>query len=75
MRFSKIAESFRFLCGLFIDFHMLSSIFSKGYFYKNTDINIKISKDSGKVCEKIENLLSSVSFLKYPIIFIHVRRS
>ena len=46
--------------------------FSKEFIYKNAGINIEISKNSGKVCKKLEKLLSSVSFLKYPVVFIDV---
>ena len=49
--------------------------FSKEFIYKKdkrNPINIEVNKDSSKTCKNLENLLSSVSFLKYPVVFIDV---
>ncbi len=46
--------------------------FSREHIYRDEGLYIEIDKDSGKVCEKLENLLSSVNFLKYPVVFIDV---
>ena len=72
--FSYLIEKFDKDAYLGVHYRSLPDIieFSKEYIYKDAGINIEVSKDSGKVCEKLENLLSSVSFLRYPIVFIDI---
>ncbi len=74
--FSYLIEKFGKDAHLSVHYRSLPDIieFSKEFIYKRDDppINIEIGKDSGKVCEELEHLLSSVSFLKYPVVFIDV---
>ncbi len=72
--FSYLIEKFDKDAYLGVHYRSLPDIieFSKEFIYKSAGINIEISKDSGKVCEKIERLLSPISFLKYPVVFIDV---
>lgn len=72
--FSYLIEKFGKDAYLSVHYRSLPDIieFSKEFIYKREQINIEISKDSGKICEELEHLLSSVSFLRYPVIFIDV---
>ena len=72
--FSYLIEKFDKDAYLGVHYRSLPDIieFSRKFIYKNAGINIEISRNSGKVCEKLEKLLSSVSFLKYPVVFIDV---
>jgi len=72
--FSYLIEKFGKDAYLGVHYRSLPDIieFSKESIYKEAGINIEISKDSGKTCEKLEKLLSLVSFLKYPVVFMDV---
>ncbi|RLI85824.1 MAG: hypothetical protein DRP01_05420 [Archaeoglobales archaeon] len=72
--FSYLINKFGWDAYLSVHYRSLPDIiaFSKENVYKERNIIIKVSKNSGRVCREYERLLSSVDYLRHPVVFIHI---